>query len=158
MKTLIFDLDDTLLMSGTYKKYSDIVPDQKLINILYNLPNPKYLYTNGTYGHGIDGLEGLKLRNDRDFSDSHIYGRDSIPYMKPDFKSFNHVNNSIFYDHNDYNHRIFFDDLPNNLYAAHIMGWETVWIHREANDNDKPYYVDHAYKNTVEALQNIDLN
>ena len=34
---------------------------------MYNLRNPKYLYTNGTYGHGVDGLEGLNLRNDRDF-------------------------------------------------------------------------------------------
>tara|TARA_B110000977_G_C10860025_1_gene409372 strand:- start:223 stop:699 length:477 start_codon:yes stop_codon:yes gene_type:complete len=158
MKSLIFDLDDTLLMSGTYKKYSDIVPDQKLINILYNLRNSKYLYTNGTYGHGVDGLEGLNLRNDRDFSDYHIYGRDSIPYMKPDLKSFNYVNNSIMYEHGDYNNKIFFDDLQDNLYTAHIMGWETVWIHKEANNNDKPYYIDYAYTNTVEALQNIDLN
>ena len=71
--------------------------------------------------------------------------------MKPDFKSFNYVNNSIFYDHNDYNKRIFFDDLPNNIYA-HSIGWETVWIHRDA-DNNKPYYIDHAYTNTVEALK-----
>ena len=72
--------------------------------------------------------------------------------------SITNVNNSIFYDHNDYNKRIFFDDLPNNIYAAHNMGWETVWIHREADNNNKPYYTDHAYTNIVEALQNIDLN
>ena len=48
MKSLVFDLDDTLLMSGTYKRYSDIVPNSKLTDILYNLQNPKYLYTNGT--------------------------------------------------------------------------------------------------------------
>ena len=158
MKSLIFDLDDTLLMSGTYKNYSDIIPNTRLKYILENLQNPKYLYTNGTYGHGIDGLDGLKLRNNRDFSDYHIYGRDSIPYMKPDFRSFNHVNNSILYDHNDNNKRIFFDDLPNNIYMAHNIGWETVWIHPEADNNYKPYYTDHAYTNIVEALENIDLN
>ena len=59
---------------------------------------------------------------------------------------------------NDYNHRIFFDDLPNNLYAAHNIGWETVWIHPDADNNLKPYYVDHAYKNIVDALENINLN
>ena len=68
MKSLIFDLDDTLLMSSTYKNYSDIIPNTRLKYILENIQNPKYLYTNGTYGHGIDGLEGLKLRNNRDFS------------------------------------------------------------------------------------------
>ena len=41
MKSLIFDLDDTLLMSGTYKNYNDIVPNQKLKNIFENLQNPK---------------------------------------------------------------------------------------------------------------------
>lgn len=158
MKSLVFDLDDTLLMSGTYKRYNDIIPDQKLINILYNLSNPKYLYTNGTYGHGIDGLDALNLRNNRDFSDYHIYGRDSIPYMKPNFKSFNYVNNSIMYDHDDYNSVIFFDDLQDNIHMAYNMGWETVWIHKDADNNHKPHYMDHAYTNITDALQNIDLN
>ena len=44
MKSLVFDLDDTLLMSGTYKRYSDIVPNSTLTDTLYNLQNPKYLY------------------------------------------------------------------------------------------------------------------
>ena len=158
MKSLVFDLDDTLLMSGTYKRYSDIVPNSTLTDILYNLQNPKYLYTNGTYGHGINGLDALNLRNIYDFHDDKIYGRDTIPYMKPEFESYNHVNNSIMYEHNDYNKRIFFDDLPNNIYTAHNIGWETVWIHRDADNNHKPYYMDHAYKNIVEALENIDLN
>ena len=38
------------------------------------------------------------------------------------------------------------------------MGWETVWIHRDADNSNKPYYIDHAYTNTVDALENIDLN
>jgi FMN phosphatase YigB (HAD superfamily) len=158
MKSLIFDLDDTLLMSGTYKRYSDIVPNSRLTSILYNLQNNKYLYTNGTYGHGINGLDGLNLRNIYDFHDDKIYGRDSIPYMKPDFKSFNHVNNNIMYDHHDYNKKIFFDDLQENLKTAHNIGWETVWIHEEADNNMKPDYIDYAYTNVVQALENIDLN
>ena len=45
-----------------------------------------------------------------------------------------------------------------NIYAAYNIGWETVWIHRDADNNHKPYYMNHAYKNIVEALENIDLN
>ena len=37
MKSLVFDLDDTLLMSNTYKQYTDIVPNQRLTDILKNL-------------------------------------------------------------------------------------------------------------------------
>ena len=132
--------------------------DQKLINILYNLSNSKYLYTNGTYGHGINGLNALNLRNIYDFHDNKIYGRDSIPSMKPEFESYNHVNNSIMYKHNDYNKRIFFDDLPNNIYTAYNIGWETVWIHPQANNTMKPDYINHAYTNVIDALYSIDLN
>jgi len=154
MKTLVFDLDDTLLMSNTYKKYSDIVPNQRLNQILNNLPNKKYIYTNGTYEHGEDGLKHMECSN----SYKHIFARDTIPYMKTDFKSYNYVDNCIRYDHNDYGPRIFFDDLPNNLYTAYNIGWDTVWIHPEADNNHKPYYVNHAYTNVVEALENINLN
>jgi len=154
MKTLVFDLDDTLLMSNTYNKYSDIIPNNNLNKILYDLPNKKYLYTNGTYGHGIDGLKAMNSIN---YFNS-IYARDTIPYMKPDYKSYNHVNNSIYYDHGDNSNRLFFDDLPNNLYSAHNIGWETVWIHPEADNNQIPYYIDHAYTNVIDALNSINLN
>ena len=154
MKTLVFDLDDTLLMGNTYQRYTDIVPNTKLNQILKNLPNNKYIYTNGTHGHGIDGLKYMECSD----SFKNIFARDSIPYMKPDFKSFNFVHNCIMYDHNDYNKRIFFDDLPNNLYTAYNMGWDTVWIHPEADNDYKPHYVDHAYTNVVEALENLNLN
>ena len=154
MKTLIFYLDDTLLMSHTYKKYTDIVPNDHLNYVLDKLDNPKYIYTNGTYGHGEDGLKHMECSN----SFKHIYARDTIPFMKPEFKSYNHVNNSIYFDHDDVGSRIFFDDLPNNLYTAHNIGWETVWIHPEASNDHKPYYIDHAYKNVIDALYTINLN
>ncbi len=43
MTILVFDLDDTLLMSGTYKRYSDIEPDHYLNFLLFKL-NSKNLY------------------------------------------------------------------------------------------------------------------
>tara|TARA_B100000900_G_scaffold114017_1_gene95524 strand:+ start:2539 stop:3003 length:465 start_codon:yes stop_codon:yes gene_type:complete len=154
MKVLIFDLDDTLLMSNTYKRYRDIRPSYHLNYLLYKYPNKKFIYTNGTYGHGEDGLNAMKCKD----SFQKIYGRDTLPYMKPDFKSFNYVNNDILYNHNLSDKKIFFDDLQENLKTAHNIGWETVWIHPQSNNNMKPYYIDHAYTNVIDALYSIDLN
>ena len=154
MKVLIFDLDDTLLMSNSYKRYSDIRPNNYLKYLLKKHPNKKFIYTNGTYGHGEDGLSAMKCKE----SFQKIYARDTLPYMKPDFKSFNHVNNDILYNHNLSDKRIFFDDLQNNLKTAHDIGWETVWIHPHAKYYSKPNYVDHAYTNVIYALYSIDLN
>ena len=154
MKVLIFDLDDTLLMSNSYKRYSDIRPNNYLKYLLKKHPNKKFIYTNGTYGHGEDGLNAMKCKDNFE----KIYGRDTLPYMKPNFKSFNHVNNDILYNHNLFDKRIFFDDLQENLKTAHNIGWETVWIHPQANNNMKPDYIDHAYTNVIDALYSIDLN
>ena len=51
MIILIFDLDDTILMSNTYSKYSDIKPDEYMKYILDGINCKKFIYTNGTYGH-----------------------------------------------------------------------------------------------------------
>ena len=117
MKVLIFDLDDTLLMSNSYNKYSDIKPNNLLNYKLYNLQNPKFIYTNGTKGHGQEGLDAMGCID----SFKNIYARDNLPFMKPDFKSFNYVNNSIYFDYGYDKKRIFFDDLPNNLYTAYNL-------------------------------------
>ena len=45
MKVLIFDLDDTLLMSNSYKNYNDIQPNNYLNYLLYKLSNKKFIYT-----------------------------------------------------------------------------------------------------------------
>jgi len=154
MKVLVFDLDDTLLMSNSYKRYSDINPNNNLNYLLDKYKNKKFIYTNGTYGHGKEGLSAMKCKE----SFQKIYARDTLPYMKPDFKSFNHVNNDILYNHNLSDKRIFFDDLQNNLKTAHDIGWETVWIHPHAKYYSKPNYVDHAYTNIIDALYSINLN
>ena len=154
MKVLVFDLDDTLLMSNTYKRYSDIRPSDHLNYLLYKSSNKKFIYTNGTYGHGENGLSAMKCKD----SFQKIYGRDTLPFMKPDFKSFNYVNNDILYNYNLSDKKIFFDDLQENLKTAHNIGWETVWIHPQANNNKKPDYIDHAYTNVIDALYSIDLN
>ena len=45
MTILVFDLDDTLLMSGTYNRYTDIEPDNYLNLLLFKLKCKKfYIY------------------------------------------------------------------------------------------------------------------
>ena len=151
MINLIFDLDDTLLMSHTYKSYNDIKPNKYLNFLLFTLKHKKFIYTNGTYGHGENSLKHMNLTSQ--FKD--IYARDIIPYMKPDFRSFNHVRNSLLYIHDcDKNDKfIFFDDLINNLKGAKNIGWTTVWIHPEYNNMDKAYYIDYKFKNIIDALE-----
>ena len=49
MVVLVFDLDDTLLMSKSYNQYSDINEHTKLNKYLDNLKCKKFIYTNGIY-------------------------------------------------------------------------------------------------------------
>ena len=80
----IFDLDDTLLNSKSYKTYSDIKQRKKLRNLLFrikNVNNPFYIYTNGTYNHAKTSLINMGII---DLFDK-IFARDTIPYMKPHY-------------------------------------------------------------------------
>ena len=151
MTNLIFDLDDTLLMSHTYKSYNDIKPDKYLNFLLFTLKHKKFIYTNGTYGHGDKSLMHMNLTSQ--FKD--IYARDIIPYMKPYYRSFNHVRNSLLYKHNCSKDDtfIFFDDLDDNLRSAKNIGWKTVWINPNCNNVDNENYIDYKFKNIIDALE-----
>ena len=148
MIVLIFDLDDTILMSKTYSKYSDIKPDEYFRYVLDGLDSKRFIYTNGTYGHGEESLKQLQI-NDL-FHD--IYARDTLPYMKPYFQSFNEVKNILFYKHNCSNldKFIFFDDMPQNLETAKKVGWITIWIHPSGHSQFS--YVDYAFKDIYNAI------
>lgn len=156
MTILVFDLDDTLLMSGTYKRYSDIKPDHYLNLLLFRLKCKKFIYTNGTYSHAYDSLINMQCKE----LFNEIYARDTLMYMKPYSRSFNEVRNNILYRHNDSNDDdiIFFDDLPDNLKTASEMGWYTVWI-KDTNEtiHDKSY-INYHFRTIREALQNLKLN
>jgi putative hydrolase of the HAD superfamily len=154
MKQLIFDLDDTILMSDTYVDYNDINFNHTLFKLLNHIPNKKFLYTNGTYGHGHDSLKSLQLLGM--FQD--IFARDSLMCMKPSHLSFNLVNNLIIHNHNGYTDSddfIFFDDLLENLFTAKKMGWETVWIHPQCDENRKLFFIDYAYPDIESALNDM---
>ena len=116
MTILVFDLDDTLLMSGTYNRYSDIKPDHYLNLLLFNLKCKKFIYTNGTYGHANDSLNNMQCKELFD----EIYARDTLIYMKPYMRSFNEVRNDIIYRHNNSNTDdiLFFDDLKDSTFGS----------------------------------------
>ena len=156
MTILVFDLDDTLLMSVTYNRYSDIKPDNYLNLLLFKLKCKKFIYTNGTYGHANESLKNMQCKE----LFNEIYARDTLMYMKPHSRSFNEVRNNIIYRHNNSNHDdiIFFDDLQENLRTARQVGWITVWIKDTYKPIDDKPFINYHFRTIHEALENLKLN
>ena len=63
MIILVFDLDDTLLMSNEYNGYETIKFNNELLNLLNSLNYKKIIYTNGTYGHAKNSIPKLLGRD-----------------------------------------------------------------------------------------------
>jgi FMN phosphatase YigB (HAD superfamily) len=142
MKIFIFDLDDTIIYYPFgIVDYRNIRVDINLSRILNNLNSPKYIYSNGTYGHVKEILNKMNLTNSFD----KLYARDTIPYMKPYVESYKFIEQDIRKKYNDRNKYYFFDDRLENLQTAKSRGWNTIWIN--INFIDKPYYVDYAFPN-----------
>ena len=147
MKIFIFDLDDTIIYYPFgIVDYKNIRIDENLSRILNNLNSPKYIYSNGTYGHVKEILYKMNLTGMFD----KIYARDTIPFMKPYMESFKFVEQDIRKYYNDRNKYYFFDDRLENLQTAKSRGWNTIWIN--INFIDKPYYVDYAFPNIHTAV------
>ena len=89
----IFDLDDTLIIHNKNMNinYNLISEDNLLTQLLNKCRGPRYIYTNGTGGHALAVLDKMNIKDKFD----KIYSRDTIPYMKPDERSFNDVQNDI---------------------------------------------------------------
>ena len=142
MKIFIFDLDDTIIYYPFgIVDYKNIRIDENLSRILNNLNSPKYIYSNGTYGHVKEILYKMNLTGMFD----KIYARDTIPFMKPYMESFKFIEQDIRKYYNDRNKYYFFDDRLENLKTAKSRGWNTIWVSIEFLD--KPYYVDYSFPN-----------
>ena len=147
MKIFIFDLDDTIIYYPFgIVDYRNIRVDVNLSRILNNLNSPKYIYSNGTYGHVKEILNKMNLTNSFD----KLYARDTIPYMKPYIESYKFIEQDIRKKYNDRNKYYFFDDRLENLQTAKSRGWYTIWVN--INFLDKPYYVDYAFPNIHTAV------
>ena len=147
MKIFIFDLDDTIIYYPFgIVDYKNIKVDINLSRILNNLNSPKYIYSNGTYGHVKEILNKMNLINSFD----KLYARDTIPYMKPYIESYKFIEQDIRKKYNDRNKYYFFDDRLENLQTAKSIGWYTIWVNIKFID--KPYYVDYAFPNIHTAV------
>ena len=148
MVFFIFDVDDTFIIHNKENNdYYDTYNNGELKRLLKSIDIQNiYIYTNGTYSHGKNIVDNLLL--DSIIPRSNIFGRDILPYMKPDIRSFNYVNHSIKNINDDTIY--FFDDLIENLIVAKEVGWITIWI--SPNFINKPEYIDYSFPNVFQAL------
>ena len=91
MDVFVFDIDDTIIMhTKEPNDYYDSNYNTILSEILSEFKDVKfYAYTNGTFGHGKAVADNLNLPLER------VFGRDTIPFMKPEAKSFLFVDTEI---------------------------------------------------------------
>jgi FMN phosphatase YigB (HAD superfamily) len=148
----IFDLDDTLIMheGGVAKSYDSIEPDYRLNYLLGKCRGESHIYTNGTGGHALECIERMDIK--RNFTK--VYSRDTIPFMKPDFRSFKAVHNDIYRNPND--KFFFFDDQLVNLKIARSIGWFTFWIHPDYKQAVNYPFVTMAFPNIYECLTYLE--
>ncbi len=90
----IFDLDYTLydIPIEVNFDYDLLNEDVQLSYLLKKLPFNKFIFTNGTFDHGLTCLEIMKIINNFDI----IIGRDTINDLKPNiscFKKFMNLTN-----------------------------------------------------------------
>lgn len=141
MNIYVFDLDDTIIMHHNRKvNYETIKCNKNIDFFLSSLNGPKYIYTNGTYGHANTVLDKMGISHHFEL----IYARDTLDYMKPNPKSFIQVHDDIIYRENitqEYNIH-FYDDLLENLNTAHNIGWKTIWVNPHYKEKYKYYFID----------------
>jgi len=126
-------------------------PDLELSNHLSRCKGPCYIYTNGTGGHALDVIERMDIKDKFD----KIYSRDTIPYMKPHYKSFAAVNYDLYMRDPLPKVVFFFDDILENLEAAYKIGWITFWIH-PASKGKHYHYVDQSFTDIKSCLLNLE--
>tara|TARA_B100001094_G_C18146959_1_gene781346 strand:- start:150 stop:629 length:480 start_codon:yes stop_codon:yes gene_type:complete len=153
-RVYIFDIDDTLIThTKDNNDYYKMENDSTLKNLIKSLnTDGLYIYTNGTYGHGVSVIKNLQLTD----SVNDLFARDTIPFMKPYPESFDFVQGVIRKQMNTFDiEYLFFDDLLDNLKTAKGLGWTTVWINTRPSTKEK--YVDLSFTNIYEALLNLSL-
>jgi len=150
MDVFIFDIDDTIIMhTKEQNDFYDTNNNTILSDILSEFKDVKfYAYTNGTFGHGKSVADNLNLNLER------VFGRDTVPFMKPEQKSFLFVDTEIRSELKEKGIEVkdifFFDDLRDNLYVASRFTWKTILI--DPSIGKKENYIDYVFPNIYEAL------
>jgi len=149
----IFDLDDTLILHNNKPINYDLINDNSILKKqISTLNSPCYIYTNGTGGHAITILENMNLISIFD----KIYSRDTMPYMKPDIKSFNDVQDDISYRYSDKKIFYFFDDLLDNLKTASELGWITFWINPNYVEGINYSFINGSFPTITDCLNYLE--
>lgn len=152
MKIFVFDIDNTLILHTNKKTDFYQKSDSKISTLISNIKvDNVYIYTNGTYGHGEKVHKSLNIPKTKK-----IFGRDTLPYMKPHIQSFHFVNGEIISENGRNNDVYFFDDMVENLLTAERIGWKTVWI--SPDFMQKQRFIDYAFPNIYEALSFFKTN
>ena len=141
----IFDLDYTLYDMPSDKdfNYKYLKNDFQLNYLLKKLPFKKFIFTNGTFNHGIVCLDKLNILNNFD----KMIARDTINDLKPNISSFKQFINLTNIENKD--KCVFFEDNIDNLIQAKNFGWITVLITKENIINEN---IDFQFSNIHVAL------
>lgn len=129
---------------------SRVPRDHALDKALSKLPGRKVIYTNGSHQHAVNVLECLGLSHH--FSDIYdIVFADYIP--KPNRSAYDHI-----LDKSGIDPRVtaMFEDMPQNLEAANVLGMTTVWVHPMAGQTDHPH-IQYATDDLVAFLMSAQL-
>lgn len=141
----IFDLDYTLydIPIDVNFNYSLLKQDTQLSYLLEKLPFNKFIFTNGTFQHGMSCLQIMNILNNFD----KIVARDTINDLKPNITSFKQFINLTNIKNKD--KCIFFEDNIDNLMQAKNLGWITVLITKKHIINEN---IDFQFPNIHVAL------
>jgi FMN phosphatase YigB (HAD superfamily) len=151
----IFDLDDTLIMHNNKPIHYDRIQEDFPLTKLLGTCNNKgscYIYTNGTGSHALSILKNMKIM---DIFDK-IYSRDTMPYMKPYYKSFDDVHTDLSFRDPQPKVIFFFDDQLENLKTASQVGWVTFWIHPHHVKARDYHYVNMAFPTINDCLTYLE--
>ncbi|MGB1360661.1 MAG: pyrimidine 5'-nucleotidase [Alphaproteobacteria bacterium] len=117
--------------------YSVVEYDDDLKNVLTNIPNKKYIHTNGTKSHSQNVLDKMEI-SDLFVGCFDIVGANFIP--KPQQSNYDIMINEFNINPSD---SVFFEDMAVNLVVPKQMGMTTVWLENELNSHQYEQYKDY---------------
>ena len=150
----VFDLDDTLIIhqNRLLLNYNNIQVDNDLKNLLNKCDGECYIYTNGTASHAYTIIKKMDIIK----CFHKIYSRDTLPFMKPDMRSFITVKNDIKNIYQNIDKIYFFDDLLENCKEAKKNGWTTFWINSDFLNGHQYDFIDYAFKDIKICLKYLE--
>lgn len=133
-----------------YLDLSCINPNPRMADALLQINAKKYVFTNGSFGHGLRVSKRLGIEKQIDG----FFGTQSANFIpKPDPRAFEE-----FFTRYNINpeEAIFFDDSKKNHETISKMGTKTVWVTEdELLSEDRPDYVDYQTSDITTWLEHF---